>query len=364
VTDAEASRRALHLVFVTQIVDPDDPVLGVICDSMIALGRECELTVIANTVRSVPAELTELGVHVESLGKERGTNRVWRGLAYQRALWRAFHERNASALLAHMCPTYLVQAAPIARLHHARTMMWFAHWRDSRLLRAAERRSDVILTSLPGAYPRITTKVRVIGQAIAVDRYARVPDAVDTGELRLVAIGRTSPAKRFDLAVEAVARLRAAGTPVRLRIVGPSTTSEELAHRDELAKLVADRGLEHAVDITGPVPPSALQSVFADCDVLVNATATGTGDKAAFEAMAARRPVIASNPAFAELLAAIDPPLQFEPGDVDGLVAVLQALRDAGRPARAAIGEELRRRVRRDHSADRWARKVLEVARG
>ena len=55
-------------------------------------------------------------------------------------------------------------------------------------------------------------------------------------ELRLLALGRTSPAKGLDVVVRAVAE---AGDGVRLDTHGPSLSDEERAHRADLERLVA-----------------------------------------------------------------------------------------------------------------------------
>jgi glycosyltransferase involved in cell wall biosynthesis len=99
-------------------------------------------------------------------------------------------------------------AAPIAKARNALTLLWFAHPSDSWRLALAERLADRILTSIPGSYPRRSRKVRVIGQAIDTDRFALAPPpGRRDAELRLVAIGRMSKAKRYDLALEVVTSL-------------------------------------------------------------------------------------------------------------------------------------------------------------
>ena len=76
--------RGPHLVFVTQVVDPADPVLGFSVSLARALAaRSASLLVIANEVRQVPADLA---AEVRSLGKEHGRGRMAKGARYQRIL--------------------------------------------------------------------------------------------------------------------------------------------------------------------------------------------------------------------------------------------------------------------------------------
>lgn len=348
-----------RVVFVTQLLDPDDPVLGFSVGWIRALATRCErLVVIANEVRSVPPDL---GADVFSLEKERGRGRLRRGVRYQRMLLRVARECRPEALVAHMCPVYLDLAAPIARAYSIRTLLWFAHNADHLTLRLAEQLADAVITSLPGAYPRPSPKVRVLGQAIDTDAVRFSPPPPLDGGIRLLALGRTSPAKGFAVSIRAVELLREKGLDVALRIVGPSTTRIEEAHRAELQQLIDSLGLVSAVSLEGPVPPARVPELIAGSHVLVNTMAGGTGDKVVFEAMAVGRPPLVSNPAFQSVLEGLPLTLTFTEGNEHELAA---RIRDVA-VADAAVGErtarELRRRVERNHSIAHWADGVVRV---
>ena len=226
----------------TQVIDADDPTLGFVASWIDALAERADgVTAIGNEVRGTPA--LAANVRVVSLGKERGVRRVARGIALQRAV--ATSGRHRPVLLAHMCPIYLDITSPVTAWRRMPTMLWFAHPSVTPELRLAERLSDVVLTSLPGAYPRPGPKVRVVGQATDTERIVFDPRAErDPGPLRLVAIGRTSPSKGFDRAIRALAKARAEGVEATLRIVGPSTTEQERAHGAELRGLATATGLD------------------------------------------------------------------------------------------------------------------------
>jgi glycosyltransferase involved in cell wall biosynthesis len=347
-----------RLVFVTQVMDPDDPVLGAVVGMVHALSERFErVTVIANECRRAPE-----GIEVVSLGKERGRGTLARGVAYERALARLFRRDRPDALLAHMCPVYLTAAAPLARPLGVKTMLWFAHPQDSRALRTAERLSDIVLTSMPGSYPRPGPKVRAIGQAVDLDRFPLAPPPPHVaGVSRLVALGRTSDSKRYDLAIEGVAAARAAGADVRLRIVGPSTTGREQQENVRLAAMIRTAGLTEAVTLEDGVPASQVPGLLAGSDALLNTTVDGSGDKAVFEAMASGRPVITSNPVFADLLADLPLALMFPTGDVPALGARLAELARAQPAAVAETGTVLAARVAERHSRAHWADQVHDV---
>ena len=139
-----------RLIFVTQLIDPDDPVLGFVVPQVRALAAHFDVLVIANEVRSAP---DALGADLISLGKEDGRRKLSRGQRYVSAIRSEVRAHRSSAILAHMCPIYVDLAAPFARRYGVPTMLWYVHPADSLTLRVAERLSDAVLTAFPGFVP-------------------------------------------------------------------------------------------------------------------------------------------------------------------------------------------------------------------
>jgi glycosyltransferase involved in cell wall biosynthesis len=350
----------ISFVFVTQVIDDEDSVLGFVPGLVRGLSRVFDrVWVIANEVRTEP---DDLHAEVISLGKDRGAHRGARSLTYARVLARLARERPA-ALLAHMCPVYLNLAAPIFKPARIPLLLWFAHPADSSSLRLAERLADGVLTSLPGAFPRSSPKVHVVGQAVDLDLFPFSPSAPPGSTLRLLALGRTSPSKGYATIIRAVAKARKQGSPYSLRIEGPSTTREERRHRRDLTELVREEGVDDAVTLGNGVPRAQVPGVIRESDLLVNAMVGGSGDKVVFEALAIGRPVVASNPSFRDLLSGTRLPLAFPEGDPDVLADRLGAIATAGADAWSGTVSVLRRRVETDHSLKGWSEQVLRVAR-
>jgi glycosyltransferase involved in cell wall biosynthesis len=348
------------LVFVTQRIDEADPVLGFVPSLVGALAERFDaVTAIANATGAIPQ--CAPNVRVWSLGRERGLGRGARTARYVRLLVRAAREHRADALLAHMCPEYLDLAAPVAKVHGFPTLLWFAHPARSAALRIADVAADAVVTSLPGAYPLPSPKVHVIGQATDIRAFSPCLPGERVGALRALALGRTSPSKGFDVAIRAIAEARRRGTDVRLEIVGPSVTREETAHRSQLERLVVDLGLEGAVALRPGIPRSEIREVICGSDVLVNAMVAGSGDKVVFEAAALARPVIVSNPSFAQLLAGLPLAAAFPEGDHLALAERLAEVANADPDVVASTTSRLRDRVERDHSVDHWADEVVSL---
>ena len=186
---------------------------------------------------------------------------------------------------------------------------------------AAEQEPAIRLheeTRIVGACDRIVAAnvveraelVRDYGAAAA--RIATIPCGVDTdlfvpgdraaarGRLgldeqpALLWVGRVAPIKGLDTLLDAVARLRASGRPVRLLIVGGDADEAMSEHEVSLRRRIARLDLTSLVCFVGPQPQSVLPLYYAAADVTVLPSYYESFGMVALEAMACGSPVIAS----------------------------------------------------------------------
>jgi glycosyltransferase involved in cell wall biosynthesis len=338
----------VKLVVVTQRVDPGDPALGATVDKLRALASRVDsLVVLAEG--AVPDVLpANCRVRPFAAGSRAG-----RGARFARALAGELGGRpRPAAVLAHMCPIYAVLAAPLARPLGVRVMLWFAHWHRTRTLELAVRAANVVVSVDRRSVPVDSEKVVGIGHGIDVGALGCTERPAPDGRIRLLALGRTSPAKGLDVVVRAVAAVPSA----RLEIRGPSLTDEERRHRSELERLAATLGAGERVVVAGPVPRAKVPDLFAGCDALVNNMRAGAPDKVVYEAAAGCVPVLASNPLFDGLL---PDELRFPREDADVLAERIRGLATVDA---AAVGRALRARVVAEHSVEHWADRVVGLA--
>jgi len=325
------------LVFVTQEVDPEHPVLAATVPKIQALARRFdEVAVLAAS--AVPGVLPENCRVFEYVAGSR----VQRGRLYAAALEREL-KLGPTAVLVHMTPLLAVLAGPLARPRRIPVLLWFTHWKASRTLVLAERLCAAVLTVDSRSFPLDSRKVVPIGHGIDLERFPctrreRGP------RLRVLALGRTSPAKGYETIVRAAAL---AGVELELR--GPSFTGEERAERARLEALGAR--VEEAL------PYARVPGLLFGKDVFVNNMREGALDKVVYEAAATCMPVLASNSGFDDFLPA---ELRFRREDANDLAEKLARLREADRNT---IGAELRAAVEKRHSVEHWADEVLRVAR-
>jgi glycosyltransferase involved in cell wall biosynthesis len=352
----------MRLVVLTQVVDADHPALGQTIDIIDALAVRCdEVAVICDHVgRYAPPS----NVRIRTFGS---SSRAGRGLAFERALVAEVAKRRhqqPDALLAHMVPTFLTLAAPLAKPLRIPLGLWYTHWNADRSLRLATRLADVVLSVDRRSFPLESNKVKGIGHAIDVSRFP-APGAPKLGEgpLRVLALGRLAPWKGYTTMLGGLELAIAQGLDATLEIRGPTLTVVEQDHLDELERIVSESpSLRARVTFAPPVSRDAIPALLADADVLLSATqpeGSETLDKVVYEASAAGVPVLSSNAALDEFLSGLPVGLRFARRDPSDLSRALLEVSAAGPVVRAATGAELRRRVQTDHSVESWADAVL-----
>jgi glycosyltransferase involved in cell wall biosynthesis len=349
----------MRLIFVTQRVDPEDPILGATVAKITALAaRMDEVVVLAESavVGALPANCT---VHSFEAG-----SRVGRGLRFEKVIAGELVRRpRPDAVLAHMCPIYAVLAAPLARPVGTRVVLWYAHWNRTRMLEAAVRASNLVISVDARSVPVASPKVVGIGHGIDVSEFA-CTDAPPSGTVLLTALGRYSAAKGIDTMIHAVGRARAAGTDARLQAHGTSSHPGERENLERLKALVAELELTAWIELGGPLPRTAIPGLLAGSTALVNNMRPGAPDKVVYEAAAACRPVLVSNPSFGELLDDLKPRLRFALDDADDLASRIIALGALEKEERNRLGHALRERIIARHSVESWADAVVRLCGG
>jgi len=329
-----------RLVFLTQSVDPDHPVLAATIPKIRALAeRVDEVVVLAQSGGSngFPAN-----VEVRTFGAPSRMQRVWR---FERELARAL---PADAVVAHMIPAYVLLAAPLVRPRRTPLLLWYTHWKASSTLSAAARLATAIVSVDRRSFPLASPKVRPIGHGIDVNEFTCTDRSGRTG-LRALVLGRYSPAKGIETILRAVQQVD--GAEVQLH--GVALNDLERRHRGDLERL--------GIPLGDAVPRTQVPELFARSDVLVNNMEAGAPDKVVYEAAAACLPVLASNPVFDELFDGY--PLLFERDSPESLAERLRWFARLDENERAEIGRTLRERVARQHSVGTWADGILAAAR-
>lgn len=156
-------------------------------------------------------------------------------------------------------------------------------------------------------------------------------------ELRVVSTRRLRPLFRLDRLVEAVARLSAAGRPVRLELIG------EGSERRSLERLVTERGLEGRVLFSGQRSPAEVAEHLRRSDLFVSLSESDGLSASLLEAMACGLlPLVSDIRANREVVEDGRNGLVVRGDDLPEIVAALE---------RAAGDRQLREKARRENPA-------------
>jgi glycogen(starch) synthase len=193
-----------------------------------------------------------------------------------------FHLRTANAHAAPMVVTFHVPV-PDGRTARRGIVDEVASRAHTLItVTAANARSVATALGVPLA------RIQVVSPGVPVADFVPSPEP-NAGAARFVFVGRLVHDKGCDLAVEALAMVRAARWDARLRVVG---TGPEI---EALGELVAARGLRESVEWLGGIAPREVPGAMSDAAaVLVPSRYQEPFGMVAVEAALMRRPVIAA----------------------------------------------------------------------
>jgi glycosyltransferase involved in cell wall biosynthesis len=342
------------LLIVTQTVDESSPTLGFFIDWIREFAAACDkVEVIALEVRGRP--VLPANVTVRSMGKEDGVSRPRRLLNYWRHLRRGLPD--SEAVLAHMCPEYLIAGWPFFAAAKMPIALWFTHKAVNWKLRLAVRIADLVFTASPESFRLPTPKLRVVGHGII---WRGQPHAPDPTSLRLLTVGRVAEIKGLETMIEALRRFNADAPPLpwTFDIVGAPAVPRDAAYLERLRRQAVDAGLADQVAFVGPTAPAGLPAVYGSHDVFLHASETGSLDKTVLEALGYGLIVVSSN----EASGFLDEAMRFPSKDAATLALrlrhwaeVIKASRWDARP--------WTEKIRREHGLGGLAARVLAELR-
>jgi glycosyltransferase involved in cell wall biosynthesis len=150
--------------------------------------------------------------------------------------------------------------------------------------------SRTTLDVTAGAAPYVRRRLRLVHNGVRGPSEAPAPRR-SGGAFRLLVVGRLSPRKAPDVAIEATALLRAAGRDVALELCGTPAPGHDAFFRELCAR--AERlDLAGAVTFTGYQSP--IWPALDRADVLVAPSLGESFGNAVVEGQLARRPVVAT----------------------------------------------------------------------
>jgi glycosyltransferase involved in cell wall biosynthesis len=349
----------MKLLFLTQVLDRQHGVLGFVVRWVAEFAKHTD------SVRVVALEVGDtegLPANVDwvEIGRK---GRIGRYFKYKRTLNDSLGD-GFDVVLSHMVPRYALVAAGPARKHAARTYLWYTHKGvDARLRRAVPMVIKAFTASEESL--RLDAPNRVVtGHGIDTDHFD-LPATKFQSPLRILSVGRLTPAKDPLCVLRGLRRLLDAGHAAHLDWVGGGLTKADEGFSGEVAREIEKLDLGARVSLHGEVPYAGVQRFFESADFLVNASHTGSVDKVVLEAMAARRPALSCNDSFPVIFDALPEStgrsgaFYFPAGDDEALANQLLALLGRGPSELAEVGEDLRALVLRDHGVEALCKRLI-----
>lgn len=184
------------------------------------------------------------------------------------------------------------------------------------------------------------------------------PPCPSPANARFVCVGRLCAQKAQGLLIEAVARLVQRGVTIELVLAGDGEDRADLEER------IAAHGLDATVRITGWLSGEQVRKELLAARALVLASAAEGLPVVIMEAMALRRPVIATNVAgIAELVREGKDGWLVAAGSVSALVDAIERCLGKSSAAMHEMGELGHARVAERHSADDQAKRLASLFR-
>jgi glycosyltransferase involved in cell wall biosynthesis len=227
------------------------------------------------------------------------------------------------------------------------------------LAHAVIANSEVSRDVVVGAVGRLRSRTTVLYNGVPGPAAATPPRADLAAPVRLVLVGRVSPRKGTDVAVEALAILAERGTDATLDLVGDVFAGYEW-FADDVTRIAAERGVSDRVRRRGVL--AEVWGALAEADVALVPSRVEPFGNAAVEAMLAGRPVVAgATQGLREIVRPGENGELAAPGDAAALAdAVERVLADW--PAAVARAGSARAEAEARYSPERYRKDLAALA--
>lgn len=349
----------MRLLMTTQVIDPDHPILGFSHTWASKLAERVEkLYIVALSVgkHSLPEN-----VKVYSLGREHGVNKIGKFFLFQRYVAPLILGRKVDGVFVQQTEINAILAAPYAKLMGTPIIIFKAHSKSLRTsLKIANILIDRALTSTEVAYPLDTPKKMVTGQGIDTDFFSPSPDKKENNPRRVIAVGRLSPIKNYELQIEAINILvnQRGRKNISYHIYG---APDPESYEKKMFEMVREYGITGYVHFEGATDFRNMPEIYKSCDVLIHSCDTESLDKVVLEAMACSKLAITSIQSYRSELKEYSDLLISRPNDAVDLADKIEGILSLPKNEYDKLGNNLRGIVIRHHNIDHFADQVVGV---
>lgn len=289
----------MKLLVFTQKVDRTDPVLGFFHSWIREFSTQCE-SIEVICLEKGDFDLPQ-NVTVYSLGKENKISKF----GYIKNLYKYLSLISGSydKVFVHMNQEYVLLAGLYWKIKGIPVYMWRNHPAGSPLTRLAVMLSSKVFCTSNQSFTARFKKSIIMPAGIDTNMFRPVASALRK-KYSVCMVGRLSPVKRPDIALEAVETLISRGVQVSLSIIGP-VLDRDIGYADSLKKYVIDKNLSTVVHFSGGVSPDKLPEVYSSYEICLNLTPAGSFDKTIVESAACGAIPLVVNESLGSMLPAV-----------------------------------------------------------
>ncbi len=286
----------MKLLYITQAIDLDDPVLSVYHNWLVEIAQHfesVEAICLKEGRHSLPAH-----IRVHSLGKEKGRqSAVTYAMRFLNLAWRL--RGDYDSVFVHMNQEYILIAGWLWKLLAKPVYLWRNHHTGSWLTDIAAALATTIFCTSTHSYTARYKKTVLMPVGVDTQRFTA---QVDGGREpnSILFLSRMAPSKRPELLIDALHALTQKGVAYQADFYGSPLPVDETYYAS-LKERVNASGLHTSVRFYPGVTNEEARAIYASHQLYVNTSPSGMFDKTMFEAAASGCIVLAISDDWAKL---------------------------------------------------------------
>ncbi|MEK7596631.1 MAG: glycosyltransferase family 4 protein [Patescibacteria group bacterium] len=342
----------MRLLFFTQALDTDDPILSVYARWVSEFSRHFEfITVVCLKVGeySLPKNIRAF-----SLGKESGESRlkyIWNFYYF------IFKERKGDdAVFVHMNQEYILLGGLFWKMMGKKIYMWRNHHAGSIFTDIAVAFCTKVFCTSKFSYTAKYKKTAIMPVGIDTGFFVKKPEIAKIPR-SILFLSRMAPVKKPHIFIRALALLKNRGISFRASFFGDPLSADE-RYYNSLKEMVALEGLVELVRFYPGVSNDQTVEIFNEHEIFVNLSPSGMYDKTIFEAMACETMILATNK---NLTGLIPESFTAMEDDAENIAMKLEKLLAFSSDEKTKWGSELRRVAVEHHSLRELGNKLATL---